>query len=87
LVAVDNLNVYPNPLETGSTISFRLYQNQNISLRILDNKGLVIKENKVRLYTKGTHTIQLDADNISPGLYFVEVNTGNGRIFHRVVKL
>jgi len=87
LVAVDNLNVYPNPLETGCTISFRLYQNQNISLRILDNKGLVIKENKVRLYTKGTHTIQLDADNISPGLYFVEVNTGNGRIFHRVVKL
>src|SRR5438552_13842895 len=38
-----SLQVYPNPVSSSTTISFSLEQSQNVSLRILDMEGRLIK--------------------------------------------
>jgi hypothetical protein len=68
---------YPNPFNPSTTINFSVETLSNVSLRIFDILGketaVLINEQKV----PGTYSVTFDATNLSGGVYFYQLESGN----------
>ncbi|MFY0683978.1 MAG: VCBS repeat-containing protein [Balneola sp.] len=69
---------YPNPFNPSTTIAFGLPQSGKVTLEIFNVLGrkvatLLSNENK----TAGRHSINLDARNLSSGMYIYRLQVGN----------
>ena len=87
-VAVNNLNVYPNPMQTNGTVSFTLNENtDNIAIEVYDINGkLMLKENLGRL-VKGTYNENIDVSTLANGTYFVRLVAGAQSKLSKIVVL
>jgi PKD repeat protein len=79
------LNIYPNPAEDGSVVSFILNEKQKVSLAVCDVLGREV----MNLYTgdmlPGEHLLTLNASGrLNAGVYFVKLQM-NGRSFTQKV--
>lgn len=68
--------------ENSSTISFHLIQAQNVSAKIYDATGRLIKTLLERQMIQGEYQIEWDAKNeqgnaVQTGIYFLQLNTGS----------
>jgi hypothetical protein len=68
---------YPNPFNPTTTISFNLPIRSDIHLQLLDVLGRVVKEIAAGSYEPGPHQVQLDASNLSSGVYFYKLEAGD----------
>ncbi len=65
----------PNPFEKATTIGFNLKNADQVSLRILDLSGSVIKSYEGK-YTSGYHEIQVDRDELpAVGMLYYQMKT------------
>ncbi|HPN38763.1 MAG TPA: T9SS type A sorting domain-containing protein [Melioribacteraceae bacterium] len=68
---------YPNPFNPSTTISFILPTSGFVSLKVFDSLGkevtTLINEEK----QAGSHSINFDAKNLSSGIYYYKLTTGN----------
>ena len=68
---------HPNPFNSKTTIVFNLPSANTVSIRIFDLLGReisVITDEKY--YRAGTHSVQINSDLFSSGVYFYEVQSG-----------
>ncbi len=69
---------YPNPFNPSTTINFSLAKAGNVNLKIYDILG---REVKVLVdqkpYQAGTYQITFDASQLSSGIYFYQLNSGD----------
>ncbi len=70
-------NNYPNPFNPTTTFSYQLSNTVPVSFKIIDLTGKTIRTINEGLKPSGQHTIQLDASNLSSGIYFCVFNAGN----------
>lgn len=68
-----NLKAFPNPVQTVSTIQFELLQSGNIQLQLLSNAGQIIQTIYTGFKSKGKHTMVVDMQNNSTGLYYIQL--------------
>ena len=72
-----SLENHPNPFNGNTTISYMLKQDAAIELSVVDILGKKVatieKENK----TSGKHSIVWNAENMSQGIYFIQLKAGN----------
>ncbi|HEY4651446.1 MAG TPA: T9SS type A sorting domain-containing protein, partial [Pontibacter sp.] len=74
-----NLEVYPNPFTTQATIDMAIPEAGEYSLTLYDSKGAFVKELTRQNTGAGmSSTLVLDGRLLSPGLYFVKLNTPGG---------
>ena len=67
----------PNPFDKATTIGFNLKNADQISLRILDLSGSVIKSYEGK-YTSGYHEIQIDRDELpAVGMLYYQLKTSS----------
>ncbi|HJW28324.1 MAG TPA: T9SS type A sorting domain-containing protein, partial [Saprospiraceae bacterium] len=71
-----SLEIYPNPAEALTTISFNLDQPENVSVVIYDLNGKVIEKIMQGFAEKGQYDLDWNTENISPGVYLVRVDHG-----------
>lgn len=76
-----DLNINPNPMKDVTTISFELFETQNVNLVITDLKGIVLKTIVSDQLSKGMHQYSWDGTDYSntrlpEGKYFVELSYG-----------
>ena len=86
LPLADNLNVngYPNPFNSSTTIRIKLPSyRDNIDLNLFNVLGQHVKTETIR-NVSGDVSYILDASAFSTGLYFLRVSSGN---FHTTTKL
>jgi photosystem II stability/assembly factor-like uncharacterized protein len=76
LVQKIDFSAYPNPSMGSINIEWRNIQTPPQNLRILDLMGKVVYEKK--LLNLGDVNQNLDLQNLSNGLYFIEISTTNG---------
>jgi len=78
------ISCYPNPFspdQSGSTIiSFFLSQLENVSLKIFDVEGRLIRTLADELMSEGSHTLRWDARDenenaVSAGIYFLRIQS------------
>jgi hypothetical protein len=61
---------YPNPFIISTDISYELPENGFVSLKVYDVTGREVAELVNAAQTTGKYSVQLDAQNLSDGLYF-----------------
>jgi len=70
----------PNPVLDNTSISFYLPQDGKINLRVSNTLGQEVLTLSNEEYTKGMHTISMDASSLSTGVYFYKLESNNTSI-------
>jgi len=79
------LNVYPNPFNLSTIISFDLKQESNLSISVYNLVGQKIADlGQQKHFTKGTQHIRWNANNVASGIYILNIN---GDLFNTNQKL
>ncbi|KAA3613055.1 MAG: DUF4397 domain-containing protein [Calditrichaeota bacterium] len=68
---------YPNPFNPSTTINFNLVSNQKTTLKVYDISGREVAELLSDNLSAGSYSINFDASNLSSGIYFYSLQTGN----------
>ena len=79
---------YPNPFNASTTIRFHLDRPQIVTLSILNALGqtitVLIKQQRMET---GIHEILFHVDNLSSGIYLIQLKTDSFTEKHRMVLL
>ena len=67
---------YPNPFNPSTTISFTLQKSANVKLNVYSINGEKVATLANGSRTAGTHDIVFDASNLSSGVYFYTLSSG-----------
>ena len=82
-----SLTAYPNPFDYSTTISFSLENQEQASISVLDASGKVVHTyNRTGSESGSQQFIELDAHQLSPGIYFIQLNTSADSKTIRLVK-
>jgi len=78
----DDLNTdldqnFPNPFSGTTTFNYRMHETGNVSFLIFNANGQLIQEINKGNMTAGEHQLELDADLLKNGLYYVQMKTDN----------
>jgi len=78
------LEVYPNPFNSSTTITFGLPNEGDVSLKVYDILGKEISKFDIRNSNLGKNSVVWDAKNCASGIYFIRLGTVD---YNRVVKI
>jgi hypothetical protein len=73
---IENLKMYPNPVNATSKLSFDMPINGSARIMIYDISGKLVK-NDVRNFAKGTSVYEVNSADMPSGTYFVTVKMGS----------
>ena len=77
----NNLQVYPTPANVGITVEFNLTETTNVSIEIKNALGQIVKVIDNRAFSNGKNKIEIDVNEFSSGVYFVQLQSVN-KIFN-----
>ena len=73
-----NFTIYPNPAVNEMNFNFYIETKQEVSLKIYDLRGRCISVISDSILNSGKHTINYKINNnLSKGIYIINLNTGN----------
>lgn len=83
-----NLIVSPNPFTDQLKVAFELGDDATVSITIIDQTGrLVYNQSAGYLLTKGRQEVNLNTFGLSPGMYYIRVQSGDRLAVKKVVKM
>lgn len=90
-VGVDNLSKYdfdiisttPNPTANTTRVAFMSNNNDNYAYKLVNNLGEVILNKRIKA-TNGINYIQVDASNLSNGVYMFSLSNGKNLISQKI---
>lgn len=68
---------YPNPFNPTTAISYHIPAGGNVSVKIYDAMGRMVKELVNEYQTAGVHTVVYNAEGLSSGIYYYTVKSGS----------
>ena len=72
-----HVNVFPNPFNSVTTIQYEIAENNNVSIKVYDIFGHLVKDLFDANQTAGEHKINFDGSKLTDGIYMVEIRTAN----------
>ena len=81
-----NVKVYPNPVQSNSTIEVELTQNINLELTIYNQMGQIVETIYNGQMEKGNHTFQMTTEKLPIGLYTLRVQSGDKSEVIKIIK-
>lgn len=76
---------YPNPFNPSTTISYSLPKAEHVILKIYDINGRQVKILDSGLKEAGSHSVTVNANDFSSGVYFYELSAGPYRATRKFV--
>lgn len=70
----------PNPVQDNTSISFYLPKDGKINLTVSNTLGQEVMVLSKEFFTKGMHTVQMDANSLSTGVYFYKLEANKNSI-------
>lgn len=70
-----DLNLFPNPTEGDLQLNFSIEKNEDVILLVYDVTGKPVHHQLVKAKAGG-NVVQMDVNNLSNGMYFLNVKTG-----------
>lgn len=70
----------PNPFYGSTDVLIYLRKNSEVSLTVTDVLGNVVNEGELGIMSAGNHTISIDGNSLSTGMYFYTLSTGDHQI-------
>ena len=81
-----DFRIFPNPVDQQVQIRLKLSTPSTIHLRILDQLGrLVYQAHQTEEYAEGEHAFEYGTQGLAPGVYYVSVETSEGRKVEKLV--
>lgn len=71
---------YPNPFVQSAAVDYTLDRPARVTVTLLDGLGREVRALEEGARGAGTHTVQVEADGLPAGVYFVEVRTPETRV-------
>src|ERR1039458_3208236 len=87
--AAFHLNIFPNPFQSSTTITYNISQLSRINITLMNitgkQIGVVVNENE----TPGAYQFDINAEkyHLSPGIYVLKFMMGDEVVSRRLVKL
>ncbi len=78
------VSIYPNPVSEQLSVSFDAEPNKQISITILDNRGRVIEQRKLKS-VGGNQQEKFDFRNLTSGQYLLKINTSQQEVVKKIV--
>ncbi|GAB1351204.1 hypothetical protein MASR1M107_34190 [Ignavibacteriales bacterium] len=75
---------YPNPFNPQTTISFTTEKEGIVTLRIYDILGNLVQEVMNQHKNAGHHSVVVNADGFSSGVYLYELTSNGGKIVKKL---
>lgn len=79
-----DINIYPNPVGEQLNVTFDAEPNKQINITILDNRGRVIEQRKLKA-TGGNQQEKFDIRNMTSGQYLLKINTSQQELVKKIV--
>jgi len=79
-----NIEVYPNPFNTYTTITFNLNKNEKVKISLLYLSGKFIKELKNNYYQIGINSETINSEGLKQGVYLIKLETDNFTQYNKV---
>jgi len=73
-----NISVYPNPSNSSSQINFIVDNSDNISMKIYNVKGEVVKTLSDKHFNRGSYSFKFDGTGLISGVYFLQIKNSSG---------
>ena len=86
-LAVDNLSIYPNPVDDNFvSVEFVLESFSKVSLSVLDINGAIVSQTTSnQSFESGNHKLDIPLDNIPSGTYFMQITINGIRQTHKII--
>ena len=68
---------YPNPFNPSTLIKFDILKTGNVTIKIYDITGREVSVLVNEVKTPGSYRVRFNAVNLSSGIYFYTMNTGD----------
>lgn len=79
--------VYPNPSIDKFFLNIKSNQKYNYNYRLIDYLGKMIFESNVMQNQNVNEILEISINNLSIGVYILELNTSNGKFIRKIIKL
>ncbi|PLW95456.1 MAG: hypothetical protein C0593_14140 [Marinilabiliales bacterium] len=70
---VENLNIYPNPVNNEATVAFMAKEQGNAMVNVFDIYGRVLSTKNLNIINRGSHEVNVDVANLKAGTYIMQV--------------
>jgi hypothetical protein len=80
------LQVYPNPATSITNAIFYLVNPEKVELNLYNTFGQKVRNYQPGYLGKGEHQVEIDAENLSPGVYILQLTTGN-KVYTRKISV
>ena len=78
---------YPNPFNPITIIPYELKESAETQISLYDLNGRFVKNLYKGIQTSGYHQFELNASDLSSGIYFVKMNVGNESMSRKITLL
>ena len=78
-------SVYPNPFNPTVSIDYFIETSDFIKINIMSLQGKVVETLESSFQSKGEHSIIWTPNNISSGVYFLNISTSNQTASHKLI--
>ena len=75
----------PNPFSGTTTIDVRLTKSSNVVVEVMNVTGQKVMELNNGTLSAGSHSFQIDANQLSAGVYFYTVRAGNSSVTKKMI--
>jgi len=83
---INGLSLYPNPVDQELTVDFVASSSQQVTLTVQDVSGKIAQQHKINA-NEGSNLVLMNTQDLSSGIYFIEVKTeGTRQVKQFVVK-
>jgi photosystem II stability/assembly factor-like uncharacterized protein len=79
------LELFPNPSNGPFTLQFNNPETQELRIELVDVKGRLIKVFADRTFSEGTQQLDLVAENLPAGAYFLRISTSKVAVVKRLM--
>ncbi|MDZ7334379.1 MAG: T9SS type A sorting domain-containing protein [candidate division KSB1 bacterium] len=76
---------YPNPFNPTTAITYSLNKKANVELKVYNVLGSEVATLVNEMKNAGTYTIQFDASNLTSGVYFYQLKSGDKTITRKMM--
>ena len=75
---------YPNPFNPTTMLPYTLPEEENVTIRLLDLRGRVLKVHHQGKQKAGNHLFKLDGKNLSSGSYIAQVEAAGSTLTQKI---
>jgi uncharacterized repeat protein (TIGR01451 family) len=86
-VAMDAVNLYPNPFTSNIKLQLRSVKEEDVTVRLITSSGQIAIKRAVTLQPGDNLVVIKDLETLAPGMYVLEMQTSGGTVSQQIIKV